>query len=123
MELNDRELATVLASLRLFQTTDAGNAAKNLGLEPYFEEALPLNAEEIDKLCERLNTEDSALELRSDNEYSLKTSHNACWVEVNNVSVHIERGVGDCAIALYQVGDETREPLGYTSVVYPESNQ
>jgi hypothetical protein len=56
--LSDRELATVLASLRWWQShmeawgrmpLDHEEIATNLG------EIDPLNAEEIDELCERIN--------------------------------------------------------------------
>ncbi|EAZ89160.1 tetratricopeptide repeat protein [Crocosphaera chwakensis] len=50
-QFNPRELATILAALRLFQRTPS---VKKQLLE-YFEEAEPLTASEIDSLCERLN--------------------------------------------------------------------
>jgi hypothetical protein len=50
--LSDRELATVLAALRLAQQDRAG-----LESMPHFEDVEPLSNEEIDELCERLNTE------------------------------------------------------------------
>jgi hypothetical protein len=52
MTVSDRELATILAALRLFQANFAPNA------EPFacfFVEHSPLSPEEIDELCERLN--------------------------------------------------------------------
>ena len=52
--LTDRELATLLAALRLWQ------AAHEHGEDPapyagHFAEAPPLSSLEIDELCERLN--------------------------------------------------------------------
>ena len=58
---NDRELATVLHSLRHYQERHYGTAggcvqADEDGLVcDHFDEAKPLTAEEIDALCERLN--------------------------------------------------------------------
>lgn len=58
--LNPSELATILASLRLWQSsvgTDGfpaqANATADFG--PYFAEARTLSLKEIDQLCERLN--------------------------------------------------------------------
>ncbi|WP_107667136.1 tetratricopeptide repeat protein [Cyanothece sp. BG0011] len=50
-QFNPREVATILAALRLFQRTPS---VKKQLLE-YFEETEPLTASEIDELCERLN--------------------------------------------------------------------
>jgi hypothetical protein len=47
VKLNDRELATVLAALRLFQSRPCNM--------PHFEDVTPLDTGEIDSLCERIN--------------------------------------------------------------------
>jgi hypothetical protein len=59
--LDDKELATVLAALRLWQSKQGpdnlpaqANVVADFG--PYFEECEPLSREEIDALCERINT-------------------------------------------------------------------
>lgn len=52
--LNDRELATVLAALRLFQEQDADDRADS----EYFADVKPLTDDQIDALCERLNLAD-----------------------------------------------------------------
>jgi hypothetical protein len=49
-ELNERELATVLAALRIFQRDPDPTME-------HFDEVEPLSADEIDELCEELNTE------------------------------------------------------------------
>ena len=60
VKLNDRELAAVLAGLRFWQREGMEYA----GLLPEQDIAddcgklTPLNAQEIDALCERLNTEE-----------------------------------------------------------------
>lgn len=52
MKLSDRELATVLAALRLFQCQpDLPDA-----IQVYFTEHQPLSKQRIDQLCSRLNT-------------------------------------------------------------------
>ena len=48
----ERELATILAALRLFQEARRNTAP----LSEHFEEIEPLTTSEIDALCERLNT-------------------------------------------------------------------
>lgn len=48
----ERELATILAALRLFQEARRNNAP----LSEHFEEIEPLTTSEIEALCERLNT-------------------------------------------------------------------
>ena len=76
MELNRREVATILGSLRTFQdavltmepnvgrditdTTDRQrHAARYLRLR-HFERVTPLSAEEIDRLCDRIRKEAAA---------------------------------------------------------------
>jgi hypothetical protein len=56
--LNERELATVLAALRAFQSlTNAGRDYADYGIrDDHFEKCEPLDDEEIDALCERLNS-------------------------------------------------------------------
>lgn len=49
MKLTDRELATVLAALRLFQNHPANRMI-------HFTDVKPLTNDDIDDLCERLNT-------------------------------------------------------------------
>lgn len=49
---NDRELATVLAALRIFQQDPAVHA---YNVPDHFLEFTPLTADEIDALCERIN--------------------------------------------------------------------
>jgi hypothetical protein len=52
--LSDRELATVLASLKCFQD-DLREAGEVLASMDHFQVHTPLTAAEIDSLCERLN--------------------------------------------------------------------
>ncbi|MDA8350110.1 MAG: hypothetical protein M0038_15150 [Pseudomonadota bacterium] len=54
--MNARELATVLAALRYWQQDLAANDAPPIS-EEFFDDCEPLTSEEIDGLCERLNTE------------------------------------------------------------------
>jgi len=57
--LTDRELATVLASLRYFQngigSFDLLDDFTRPDQFPHFDEVTPLTIDEIDQLCERLN--------------------------------------------------------------------
>ena len=53
-QLSPRELATVLAALRYWQADV--EADPNFEFGDHFAEAAPLTAEEIDDLCERLNS-------------------------------------------------------------------
>jgi hypothetical protein len=53
--LSDRELATVLAALRLWQRTFAANASGCLPQDHFNDRITPLTEHEIDDLCERLN--------------------------------------------------------------------
>jgi hypothetical protein len=55
MKVNDRELATVLAALRHWQRLLANLSAVNE--LPHFDTWTPLNDDEVDELCERLNIE------------------------------------------------------------------
>ena len=54
-ELSPRELATVLAALRYWQTELREPDFDPSG--PHFTEHEPLSSDEIDALCERLNTD------------------------------------------------------------------
>jgi hypothetical protein len=60
---NARTIATVLAALRLFQSTPTESFAKRLGtridsmFSDYFEDSYKLSTEEIDRLCELINCE------------------------------------------------------------------
>lgn len=56
MKLNDRELATVLAALRHWQ--DDIPEGDREGFDHFDEKLTPLNDDEIDKLCEALNSDD-----------------------------------------------------------------
>ncbi len=53
-EVSDREIAHLLAALRNWQT-DALNENLTEAFAGHFEEHEPLNDEEIDALCERIN--------------------------------------------------------------------
>lgn len=57
MNLNERELATVLAALRYFQNALRCDGAENLrvGWMDHFGDVMPLTEDEVDSLCERLN--------------------------------------------------------------------
>lgn len=55
--VDDRELATVLASLRHFQQSFRPTSCAKDGFE-HFEECEPLDEFDIDHLCQRLNTQD-----------------------------------------------------------------
>jgi hypothetical protein len=57
MNLNKRETATVLAALRQFQTIPEE-------AYPHFEDCAPLSPRQIDRLCERINTDVSPKVLR-----------------------------------------------------------
>jgi hypothetical protein len=52
--MTNRELATILAALRHFQASSRDVPALSDG--DHFHEFTPLSADEIDDLCERLNT-------------------------------------------------------------------
>ncbi len=54
--MKGRELATVLAALRYWQQDLEANGAPPISAE-FFADCEPLTSEEIDTLCERLNTE------------------------------------------------------------------
>lgn len=56
MKLTDRETTTVLAALRMAQDAGEGNLERLFPM--YFVGVQPLSVDEIDELCERLNTED-----------------------------------------------------------------
>ena len=53
--LNEREFATVLAALRLFQRTDSALSGPENDIASNGGEIQPLSNAEIDDLCERLN--------------------------------------------------------------------
>lgn len=54
--MSDRELATVLAALRYWQlNVIEDEVAEDLNGHGSFEDHSPLDADEIDDLCERLN--------------------------------------------------------------------
>lgn len=53
--LNERELATVLAALRLFQRTDSAHSGPENDIASNGGAIEPLSNAEIDDLCERLN--------------------------------------------------------------------
>lgn len=56
VSLSDRELATILFSLRLFQSElERAGGGEIIDPNGFFDEADPLNPDEIDVLCETLN--------------------------------------------------------------------
>lgn len=58
MKVSERELATILAALRLFQSNyDSENSEYQEIFSLHFEDYTPLTNQEIDSLCERLNYE------------------------------------------------------------------
>lgn len=59
--MTDRELATVLAALRYWQQDLEANDAPPISAD-FFAECEPLTSEEIDGLCERLNSETASSE-------------------------------------------------------------
>jgi hypothetical protein len=59
MTLNNRELATVLAALRYWQREGLMSAGHEQDIATDGDTFEPLNAEDIDALCERLNCEPS----------------------------------------------------------------
>jgi len=65
MQFNNRELGTVLAALRMWQAQVTDSKAFPVIPERYAAIATdggpPLNAEEIDDLCERINTDEGPL--------------------------------------------------------------
>ena len=71
MQLTERELATILAALRYWQRT-----LQKDGQPPvteHFTEATPLDEEEIDELCERLNlSAENRLAFASENPLRIK---------------------------------------------------
>lgn len=62
MKISNRELATVLAALRLWQAGLPLDFEGDAGRTGHFEEHAPLTPDEIDKLCERINCEVSSTE-------------------------------------------------------------
>lgn len=58
MKLADRELATILAALRQVQDDrhESEDAAKDFNSGVHFHDHQALSNEEIDNLCDRLNT-------------------------------------------------------------------
>ena len=56
LNLTNQELANVLASLRVLQDTIEQGELENYRKLPHFDDNKPLSSEEIDGLCERLNT-------------------------------------------------------------------
>jgi len=59
--MTKRELATVLAALRYWQQDLEASDAPPIS-EEFFADCEPLTSEEIDELCERLNSEPETLE-------------------------------------------------------------
>lgn len=55
MNLNRREIATVLAALRFYQANFYDPAEMREEMNSLFEDYEPLNHEEIDDLCEQIN--------------------------------------------------------------------
>lgn len=56
MTLNKRETATVLAALRYFQRQPR-NVVRGSLIQLHFDDVKPLSDEQIDSLCERINTD------------------------------------------------------------------
>ena len=59
--MTNKELATVLAALRYWQQDLEANDAPPIS-EEFFADCEPLTSEEIDELCERLNSEPETIE-------------------------------------------------------------
>jgi len=53
--MNEKETATILAALRYWQEETQMSQRKN---HDHFESMVPLDDDEIDELCERLNSKD-----------------------------------------------------------------
>lgn len=56
MKLNYQELSTVLAALRVFQDLIDDDELENYRRLPHFDDVEPLTSEQIDTLCEEINT-------------------------------------------------------------------
>ncbi len=57
LPLDQRELATVLAALRYWQKMEAYRPLELEAIATDSESFAPLNGDEIDRLCERINIE------------------------------------------------------------------
>jgi hypothetical protein len=57
LKLNYAELSTTLAALRLFQNVRRHDGDLAVEQMEHFDEVDPLTDDQIDSLCERLNTE------------------------------------------------------------------
>lgn len=60
--LTSRELATVLAALRLWQRQLAREGSAFADGSPHFVDEVPLSVAEIDTLCDRLNDVDAQVD-------------------------------------------------------------
>lgn len=56
--INDRHVATILAALRLLQRLTDDRGRGSLG---HFEDCTPLDDDEIDELCETIDTRDCVI--------------------------------------------------------------
>ena len=52
--LNQREISTILAALRMFQQASESQNVSDMFPE-IFEDVTPLSAQEIEELCEKIN--------------------------------------------------------------------
>ena len=54
-------------------------------------------------------TQDPALRIDSDNEYTLKEGQGSCWITVQNISVYIQRTDDGVAVDLWPLNLEHRD--------------
>ncbi len=55
MAINDQELTSILAGLRILQDMIEDDTLADYRRLPHFDDYPPLNSEQIDALCEKLN--------------------------------------------------------------------
>ena len=80
MKLTDRELSTILAALRKFQTSPSTDSG-------YFRDHRPLTVNQIDELCERLNCGEAV--------HAKGRSKN----KLLRIVIHIEEGIAQSVYA------------------------
>jgi hypothetical protein len=119
----DRELATLLASLRYWQQ-DLARAESQLEdgpISPHFNEHTPLTVEEIDALCERLNSD--GIESRFEALCRKVAESAESWADCSNLreAVAVFKALGrDCREQLANQGAPEEPSVGYVLYDFDE---
>ena len=58
-----------------------------------------------------------------ENEYALHEAHDAAWIRVGSISIHVRRHPAGVAVDLYPYEAEDEEPIGSTWAMFSDAER